>query len=162
MSPEPIQRHLWYVRKGGQTNGPFPPGKIAREILLGRLRKKDEVSTDREHWQHPSAVPQLVPEIMKHTDTEQGRQQLTLARLREDERLHERRGPAYAPVASNRRHGDQRTVGSIDTAGRIVNGASFVTGARLTDEEEKDESKLLLPAAVIMVAIFIFTTYILW
>ena len=33
---------------------------------------------------------------MKHTDTEQGRQFLLLARLREDERQHERRSGAYA------------------------------------------------------------------
>ena len=154
MPPEPTQRHLWYVRKGGQTNGPFPPGKIAREILLGRLRKKDEVSADREHWQHPSAVPQLVPEVMKHTDTEQGRQFLLLARLREDERQHERRRAAYADEALvnhiNRRHGDQRTVESFDVV------------AHLADAETKEERNLLLPAATIMIALFIFAAYILW
>ena len=154
MSPEPTQRHQWYVRKGGQTNGPFPPREISRAILLGRLCKHDEVSADREHWQHPGAVPQLVPEAMKHTDTEQGRQFLLLARLREDERQHERRSAAHANEAlvihSNRRHGDQRTVESFDVV------------AHSADAETKEERNLLLPAATIMIALFIFVAYILW
>ena len=155
MPSEPNQRQQWYVRNGTRTRGPFPAEQVAREILLGRIRKQDEISLDGEHWQHPSTLPQLVPEVMKHTDEEQGRQHLLLARLREDERQHERRRAAYAPVDSNRRHGDQRTVESFDVA------AHHEPETRSADEGE-EESKLLLPAAVVMIALFILATYLLW
>lgn len=155
MSSQPIARQLWYVRKGGRTQGPFPHEKIAHEILLGRIRKHDEISTDGQHWQHPSTLPQLVPEVMKHADTEEGRQQLLLARLREDERQHERRHATYAPVDSNRRHGDQRTVESFDVV------ATSGPQTRPADEGEK-EDRNLLPAAVVLIALFILAMYFLW
>jgi len=144
------------VRKGGRTRGPFPDGQVARDILLGRIRKQDEISIDGEHWQHPGTLPQLVPEVMKHADTEQGRQHLLLARLREDERLHERRHAAYAPVDSNRRHGDQRTVESFDLA------AHHESEMRPEDKGEQEDRSFFLPAALIMTALFMLTAYILW
>ena len=161
MSSEPNQRQQWYVRNGTRTRGPFPAGQITREILLGRIRKKDEISIDGEHWQHPGTLPQLVPEVMKHTDEEQGQQHLLLVRLREDERLHERRhGVGYADEAlvihSSRRHGDRRTVESFDvTAHRAPDTHSAGAG-------KTEERNLLLPVAVIMIALFILATYFLW
>jgi len=147
---------LWYVRKDGRIRGPLPAGQIAREILLGRMRDNDELSVDREHWRPLSALPQLVPEVMQHVDTEEGRQHLLLARLREDERLHDRRGPGHAPDATGLRHGDRRTVESFDVA------ADRERVTRLAAEENKEERNLLLPAAVIMIALFILVTYFLW
>jgi hypothetical protein len=147
---------LWYVRKGGRIRGPFPAGQIAREILLGRIRENDELSADKEHWQHFSALPQLVPEVMRHPDTKEGRQHQLLARLREDERLHDRRGPGHAPADNNQRHGDRRTVESFDVVAhrdRVVRWAA---------EGVKEERNLLLPAAVIMITLFILITYFLW
>jgi len=156
MSSEPNQQQQWYVRNGTRTRGPFPAGQIAREILLGRIRKKDEISIDGEHWQHPGTLLQLVPEVMKHTDSEQGRQHLLLARLREDERLHERRGMAYAPGDSNRRYGDRRTVESFDMA------AHHAPDTHSAGAGKTEERNLLLPVAVIMIALFILATYFLW
>jgi uncharacterized protein YjbI with pentapeptide repeats len=147
---------LWYIRKDGRIRGPFPAGQIAREILLGRIRDNDELSTDREDWRPLSALPQLVPEVMQHTDTEEGRQHLLLARLREDERLHDRRGPGHAPANTNQRHGDRRTVESFDA----VAHRERVT--RWAAEEPMEERNLLLPAAVIMISLFILVTYFLW
>ena len=147
---------LWYVRKNGQIRGPFPAGQIAREILLGRIRDNDELSLDSEHWRPLSALPQLVPEVMQHADTEEGRQHLLLARLREDERLHDRRGPGHAPSDSNQRHGDRRTVESFD----VVAHRERVT--RWAAEEPKEERNFLLPAAVFMITLFILGTYFLW
>lgn len=147
---------LWYVRKDGRIRGPFPAGQIAREILLGRIRDNDELSTDREHWRLLSALPQLVPEVMQRTDTAEGRQHLLLARLREDERMHDRRGPVHAPADSSQRHGDRRTVESFD----VVAHRERVT--RWAAEENKEERNLLLPAAVIMITLFILVTYFLW
>jgi hypothetical protein len=147
---------LWYVRKDGRIRGPFPAGQIAREILLGRIRDSDELSVDREHWRPLSALPQLVPEVMQRADTEEGRQHLLLARLREDERLHDRRGPGHAPSDTNQRHGDRRTVESFD----VVAHRKRVT--RWASEEPKEERNFLLPAAVAMITLFILGTYFLW
>lgn len=147
---------LWYVRKGGRIRGPFPAGQIAREILLGRIRENDDLSTDREHWQPLGALPQLVPEAMQHTDTEEGRQRLLLARLREDERLHDRRDLGHAPADSNRRQGDRRTVESFDVV------AHRERVKRWAAEGNKEERNLLLPAAVFMITLFILVTYFLW
>jgi uncharacterized protein YjbI with pentapeptide repeats len=147
---------LWYVRKGGRIRGPFPAGQIAREILVGRIRENDELSDDREHWRPLSALPQLVPEVMQHADTEEGRQHLLLARLREDERLHDRRGPGHAPADTNLRHGDRRTVESFDVVAhrdRVVRWAA---------EGTQDERNLLLPAAVILITLFILANYFIW
>ena len=156
MPSKSLPPQQWYVRKGGKTRGPFADGQVTRDILLGRIRKQDEISTDREHWLSLGALPQLHPEVLKHTDTEQGRQHLLLARLREDQRQHERRRAAYAPVDSNRRHGDQRTVESFDVA------AHHASGTRTHDDEESGERNLLLPAAVIMITLFILSAYLLW
>ena len=147
---------LWYVRKDGRIRGPFPAGQIAREILLGRIRDNDELSNDREHWRLLSALPQLVPGVMQHAGTVEGEQHLLLARLREDERLHDRRGPGHVPADTNQRHGDRRTVESFD----VVAHRERVT--RWAAEENKEERNLLLPAAVIMITLFILVTYFLW
>jgi len=148
---------LWFVRKDGRIRGPFPAGQIAREILLGRIRENDELSSDREHWQPLSALPQLVPEAMWHTDTEEGQQRLLLARLREDERLHDRRGPGHSLADSNQRHGDRRTVESFDVVAHRKRVTRWAAA-----EETKEERNLLLPAAVIMITLFILATYFLW
>ncbi len=147
---------LWYVRKDGRIRGPFPAGQIAREILLGRIRENDELGVDREHWRLLSALPQLMPAAMQHADTQEGQQHLLLARLREDERLHDRREPGHTPDDSNLRHGDRRTVESFD----VVAHRARVT--RWAAEENKEERNLLLPAAVIMITLFILVTYFLW
>jgi len=149
---------LWYVRKDGQTRGPASADRIAREILLGRIRENDNLSTDREHWRPLRSLPQLVPEVMRLAETEEGRQRLLLARLRVDERGHERRGSGYAPVGSDRRYGDRRNVESFDVVvprERDIRLASGVEGAR-------DERNRLLPAAVIMIALFMIATYFFW
>jgi len=145
---------LWYVRKDGRIRGPLPAGQIASEILLGRIRKNDELSVDREHWRSLNALPQLAPEAMQHVDTEEGRQHLLLARLREDERLHDRRASALSAAETNQRHGDRRTVESFDME---AHREDMTTG-----EGTKGERNLLLPAAVIMISLFILVTYFLW
>lgn len=147
-------KDLWYVRKDGRIRGPFPAGQVAREILLGRIRKNDELSVDREHWRSLSALPQLVPVAMQHADTEAARQHLLLARLREDERLHDRRAPGHASVATSLRHGDRRTVESFEVEAHRAD--------MTTAEGAKGERNLLLPAAVIMIGLFILVTYFLW
>ena len=51
--------NLWYVRKAGGVEGPFPAGALVQDRLLGRLDPNDLVSSDRENWQPFDAWPQL-------------------------------------------------------------------------------------------------------
>jgi len=153
-------KDLWYARKDGRIRGPLPAGQVAREILLGRIRENDDLSTDRERWRPLRVLPQLVPEVMQHADTEEGRQRLLLARLRLDERLHDRRGPGHASVEMNRRHGDRRNVESFDVVvprERDIRLAAEAQAAKATKERNP-----LSPAAVIMIALFILATFFLW
>jgi len=146
---------LWYVRKNGRIRGPFPAGQIAREVLLGRILENDELSTDREHWHLLSALPQLIPDVMQNADTEGGQQHLLLARLREDERMHDRREPGHVPADTNLRHGDRRTVESFDVVAHRKRVIRWAAG------ENKEERNFLLPAAVIMITLFILVAYFL-
>jgi len=144
---------LWYVRKDGQTLGPSPAEQITREILLGRIRENDALSTDRAHWHPLRNLPQLIPEVMRHADTEEGRQKLLLARLRVDDRGHERRGAGYAPEEADRRYGDRRTVDSFEALG-------FDT--HLQDKGEAENRNVLIPSALIMLTLFMLAVYFLW
>lgn len=145
---------LWYVRKDGRIRGPLPAGQITREILLGRMHDSDELSVDRENWRHLNTLPQLVPKMMWQVDTEEGRQQLLLARLREDERLRDRREPGNTPAATSLRQGDRRTVDSFDVVALHLSEASPI------DKGSKDERNLLLPAALIMISLLILVMYL--
>jgi len=153
-------KDLWYARKDGRIRGPFPAGQVAREILLGRIRENDDLSTDRERWRPLRVLPQLVPEVMQHADTEEGRQRLLLARLRIDERQHDRRGPGRAPAGINRRHGDRRNVESFDVVAPRERDIRLAAEAQAA--KAKKERNLLSPAAVIMIALFILATFFLW
>lgn len=78
--------HRWYTRRNGHVRGPFPQRQISHYILLGRIGDADELSADREHWHPLAQLPQLVPEVMRHVETEEDVQRLQMARLRADER----------------------------------------------------------------------------
>lgn len=78
--------HLWFTRRAGQIRGPFPQRQITRYILLGRIRKDDELSTDRSAWTVVAELPHLIPDVMRSLETEEDQQRLQAARMREDER----------------------------------------------------------------------------
>lgn len=78
--------NLWYTRRDGEVHGPYPTGLVTRYILLGRISESDELSPDGEVWKPLEAFPDLIPEVMRNVVTEEDRQRLLLARLREDER----------------------------------------------------------------------------
>lgn len=106
------QEHLWYMRRDGHVRGPFPQAQISQYILLGRIREDDALSTDRESWTPVRDLPHLIPEIMKHTDTEEGRLRLQEARMRADERRGSDRRLGSermrADTGERRREGDRR------------------------------------------------------
>ena len=83
---------------------------------------------------------------------------MLLARLRVDDRGHERRGSGYAPVGSDRRYGDRRNVESFDVVVPRERDIRLAPGV----EGERDERNRLLPAAVIMIALFMIATYFFW
>lgn len=151
MTAEQSVSRLWYVRRAGTVRGPFPPGQISREILLGRIRDEDELSRDREVWRPLAELPQLQPPVLRHAETPEGRQQLLMARLREDERLHDRRGPGFAPEGTNRRHGDRRNVESFDVVAHSERAA-----------DSGEERNLLLPVAVILIVVLVLAMYFIW
>ncbi|MSR14955.1 MAG: hypothetical protein EXR86_10425 [Gammaproteobacteria bacterium] len=49
--------HLWYVRRGTETRGPFPARVIERNIGLGRINVSDWVSPEGESWLPASEYP---------------------------------------------------------------------------------------------------------
>ena len=59
---------LWYVRRGGQTRGPFHAGLLRRYVLLGRLSLSDEASRDNETWTAIAQLPDLIHPAMQDLD----------------------------------------------------------------------------------------------
>lgn len=101
---------IWYTRRGDEIKGPFPVGQIRRFVLLGRVRDSDEVSPDGEHWSRVSDTPEVIPEEMRHLDSQADHERLERARLREDERLDpdRRRAPAMPEPKDLERRGNDR------------------------------------------------------
>jgi uncharacterized protein YjbI with pentapeptide repeats len=146
----------WYVRREGAMRGPLPQGQVLREILLGRIRDGDELSPDRAAWREMAELPQLHPPVLRHADTPEGRRQVILARLREDERRQERRRASFATEGSDRRHGDRRHVESFDV---VTRGGAV---AHASPESSAEERNLLLPAAVVLTVALMLAMYFLW
>lgn len=147
MSEQESSSRLWYVRRHPVVRGPYPAGQISREILLGRIRDDDELSHDQQHWTPLSKLPQMIPEVMRHADTPEGQQRLMLARLREDERMHDRRGNLAHHESGERRAGDRRNVESLE----VVNRRD--TRVRWAEEAPREDRNYLVPAAVILIVI---------
>lgn len=50
----------WYVKKDGQTRGPYPAGAVVQDRLVGRLTDADLVSVDQTEWKPFGDWPELV------------------------------------------------------------------------------------------------------
>ncbi len=103
----PQQRALWYTRRGVSIRGPFPEELIRRYVLLGRVGEGDEVSHDRTLWEPLSAHAELIPEVVLEARTsDEARERLMAAQLREDERdVSEQRGEGAPETAHGERRG---------------------------------------------------------
>ncbi|MFP4245338.1 MAG: pentapeptide repeat-containing protein [Ectothiorhodospira sp.] len=110
--PPPIETEytLWFMRRDGCVRGPYPAGVVSRYLLLGRLGLEDEISPDGTHWHPVEQYPHLIPRELLEADTPEGRERLLQARMREDERLRERRVPGSPEEALFReqRQGERR------------------------------------------------------
>jgi len=148
------QKASWYVRREGSVRGPYPPSQISRDTLLGRIRVADELSPDRHVWRTLNELPGLIPEVMRLPDTPGNHERLMLARLRVDERLHDRRTGHRLYSGSDRRRGDRRNVESF--------AAQEFQARSARDQEETEERNLLLPAAVVLTIAFSLAMYFFW
>jgi len=144
----------WYVRRAERTRGPLPEGQVSREIILGRILLSDELSADREHWRSLTTLPQLIPDVVRQSHTEVGWARLMLARLREDERLRDRRASTSHRQPGDRRQGDRRNFSSLDTLAIPPRTDPSVS----LDEKE---SRLVLWLAIGMVSLFALGFYLL-
>jgi hypothetical protein len=82
---------LWYARRNGTVRGPFTDERIARYILLGRIRLNDELSLDRVRWQSVREYPELFPNELLQLSSWEDYQKLVVARMKVDERTSQRR-----------------------------------------------------------------------
>lgn len=92
--------HLWYVRRGTDTRGPFPANVIERNIGLGRITADDSISADGTQWM-PAAD---YPDFLFHTSTTHD----PVRAKRLDERQHERRAPPNPQTETEPRRGSER------------------------------------------------------
>lgn len=53
------EKKLWYIRRKGQTSGPFVSTVVSNKILLGRLSLHDELSSDQVSWNLILNYPEL-------------------------------------------------------------------------------------------------------
>ncbi len=125
--------HIWYTRRSDAVKGPFPIGQIRRYVLLGRLRDSDEVSPDGAHWTRVADTPAVVPDEMKHLDSNADYARLERARLREDERLDpdRRAGPSMPePKDIERRNRDRRRDEEMEMIQHRLLKADLIQGLR--------------------------------
>jgi hypothetical protein len=81
----------WYARRNGIVRGPFTDERVARYILLGRIRLNDDLSQDRIRWQPAREYPELFPEELLQLSSWEDYQKLVVARVKVDERTGQRR-----------------------------------------------------------------------
>ena len=157
-STDPNRHELWFTRRKGIISGPHPARLIARYLILGRLAPDDEVSPDQEHWIRIQERPHLIPDELRHADTPEGRTRLEQARLREDERLRERRSNSPEEVAQwqDQRKGERRRPESPETVSHRRQWADLLQRPRQSLESRMHgPGAWLATAAVLLVALML-------
>lgn len=149
---------LWFTRRNGEVRGPHPAGLISRFLIIGRLTPEDEISLDRETWLPIREHRQLIPEELKHADTPEGRERLLQARLREDERVRDRREGDGPPAEITEARGpDRRRPEPPEIIGHRRKRAQGLSrpGARL-DAAMRGPTPWFLAAAATLGAVLLF------
>jgi uncharacterized protein YjbI with pentapeptide repeats len=112
MPAEPVKdnkQKLWYIRRSGSVQGPFPSGTLRRFVLLGRVKLTDQVSLDKKQWKSVKNVPEVVPPEVRKAAAEGHLQDVLPIHLREDERAGlERRSKDQDNEYKNQRKGQRR------------------------------------------------------
>ena len=103
------KQKLWFIRRSGKVQGPFPSGTLRRFILLGRVKPTDQVSLDKEQWQSVMNVPEVVPPEVRKAAAEGHLEDVLPTHLGEDERAGlERRRTAEDKEYKKQRKGQRR------------------------------------------------------
>lgn len=53
----------WFVRRNETVQGPFASAQITRNILLGKIRANDELSSNKKNWQAVAKHRELYPDV---------------------------------------------------------------------------------------------------
>jgi hypothetical protein len=118
---------LWYVRRKGRVQGPFPTGAVLQDRLVGRIGADEKLSAGQDEWRPFDAWPELVAALASTSadessgDGEWGGERAK-ARMRwADERTAlERRTPhAMELPAGERRASDQERRSPQSTEARL-------------------------------------------
>ncbi|MDX9767883.1 MAG: pentapeptide repeat-containing protein [Ectothiorhodospiraceae bacterium] len=151
--PQPQEERLWYVRRGdGNARGPYPTRVISSYILLGRIADGDELSTDQTEWRPVADHPDLVPLEVKNAHEPGGQERLAQARLREDERLRDRRRSADADTLNRERRGpDRRSPESQEVVQHRAQRAALL----MSSEDEAMQLRRWWPVLVVFVVLMI-------
>ncbi len=106
--------YLWYTRNNNGVKGPFTIGMVQRFVLIGRLAQDDEVSRDKKAWTVVRNTPEVIPEEMRDIRSDEDQQRLLQARLREDERLKDRRRSELSEFQGRRNKKDRRQLEDLN------------------------------------------------
>jgi Pentapeptide repeats (8 copies) len=104
------ERRLWFVRRNGEVKGPFMPAQITRNILLGRLKPDDELSSDEQHWQQVAMHRELYPDVLQESPVND--EKVDIAKIQVDERVADKRREKQKMAEDRRRTRDRRATES--------------------------------------------------
>lgn len=113
------------MRRGEVVKGPFQTSLVQRYIILGRIKSTDEVSLDREAWQHPGDHPMFSPAKLA--------EQREAVLAREDERKpgdRRHNEPADNPYKERRSGVDRRASEAPETVERRQRRARVLQSLR--------------------------------
>ena len=113
----------WYVKKDGQTRGPYPSGAVVQDRLVGRLADADLISADQIEWKPFNAWPELVHALTASPSHAGGTER--------DDWLAERNN-ARARWA-DQRSGDDRRAGESTASDLGTNRRAGETDRRMAD-----------------------------
>jgi len=149
---------LWFTRRNGEVCGPHPAGLISRFLIIGRLTPEDEISLDRETWRPIHEHPQLIPDELRNLDTPEGRERLLQARLREDERISDRRAGVASPASIAERRGpDRRRPEPPEILSHRRKRAQWLTRPAATlDAATRGPTPWIIAASATLVAVLLF------
>ena len=114
MRKKETANYLWYTRNENGVKGPFTIGMVQRFVLIGRLKQDDEVSQDKDTWRRVRNTPAVIPDEMRNINSDEDQQRLLQARLREDERLKDRRRAELGEFQGRRNKQDRRQIEDIN------------------------------------------------
>ncbi|MCP3866538.1 MAG: pentapeptide repeat-containing protein [Gammaproteobacteria bacterium] len=76
------EQKLWFVRRKGRVEGPFPSEDIRRSVIGGSLSINDQVGSCRNEWKCLHEVPEVLPPVVRHVLSNRDTQALTPIRLK--------------------------------------------------------------------------------